>query len=191
MAMPRPMRAKLTYLGIPNPKRRLVGWREPQHRLNWVTFQQLAAHLGDVDASLRQSDRGRLGGQPQLEGPPRVTCTPWRKAFGIVSICCRAWGKSGEGSKDEHQDVDLSHHGPPSPRGRPHLFVFGESAISSVSGLRAIGRSGRSASTHRRGDRWRRSATRRAPRARDGDLRLERELKCRITDLDHGRNVPR
>lgn len=32
------VRAKLTYLGIPHPRRRPVPWREPQHRLKWVTF---------------------------------------------------------------------------------------------------------------------------------------------------------
>lgn len=32
------VRAKLTYLGIPHPRRRPIGWREPQHRLKWVTF---------------------------------------------------------------------------------------------------------------------------------------------------------
>jgi integrase len=32
------VRAKLTYLGIPHPVRRPVPWREPEHRLKWVTF---------------------------------------------------------------------------------------------------------------------------------------------------------
>lgn len=32
------VRAKLAYLGIECPKRRPIGWREPDHRLKWVTF---------------------------------------------------------------------------------------------------------------------------------------------------------